>query len=296
VPYLFVGKSELRGSLKQEYMAVILPKELVENYKHVIFQAHMYAFTGDSLDVPFAQAEIYTGRLFNESGEVVKEINSVATVDVRYCPRQSLRGITPVIISDEYCIDITSVAGGFELPLGYYLEVLLFSLIVRIESLGQRKYVVYPFEFKYNLEGAPDKIRVIVESYASSLKRVATLLELPIVLAKIGLEGLSADLVEGLKRFYSGDYEGSIKFFRKVVEGLRNHVREKPVFGSKRDELLHGYLSKLFQLISNFGEHANTRGSVYEAEFSMEVCLSAVKYIARYLLSGSPGAASGRVP
>jgi len=277
-------------------MAVILPKELVENYKHVIFQAHMYAITGDSLDVPFAQAEIYTGRLFNESGEVVKEINSVATVDVRYCPRQSLRGITPVIISDEYCIDITSVAGGLELPLGYYLEVLLFSLIVRIESLGQREHVVYPFEFKYNLEGAPDKIRVIVGSYASSLKRVATLLELPIVLAKIGLEGLLADLVEGVERFYSRDYEGSIKFFRKVVEGLRNYVREKPVFGSKRDELLHDYLSKLFQLISNFGEHANTRGSVYEAEFSMEVCLSADKYIARYLLSESPGAASGRVP
>jgi hypothetical protein len=284
VPYLFVGKSELRGSLKQGYMAVILSKELVEDYKPVIFQAHMYAITDDSLDIPFARAEIYTGRLFNESGEVVKEINSVATVDVRYCPRQSLRGITPGIISVEYCIDITSVAGGLELPLGYCLEVLLFSLIVRIESLGQNEYVVYPLEFKYNLEGAPDKMRVIVESYASSLKRVVALLEPPIVLAKIGLKGFSADLVEGLERFYSGDFEGSIKFFRKVVEGLRNYVREKPMFGGKRDELLHDYLSKTFQLISNFDEHVNTCGSVYEAEFGMEACISAVKYIAWYLL------------
>ena len=64
---------------------------------------------------------------------------------------------------------------------------------------------------RYNLEGVPNKIRVIVESYASSLKRVATLLEPPIVLAEIGLEGLSADLIEGLERFYSGDYEGFYK-------------------------------------------------------------------------------------
>lgn len=284
MPYLFVGKLEFHGSLKQGYVAVILPKGLVEDYKPVIFQAHMYAIAGDPLDIPFARAEINTGRLFNESGEVVKEINSVATVDVRCCPRQSLRGITPGIISDEYCIDITSVAGGLELPLGYCLEVLLISLIVRIESLGQSEYVVYPLEFKYNLEGAPDKMRVIVESYASSLKRVKALLEPPIVLAKIGLKGLSADLVEGLESFYSGDFEGSIKFFREVVEGLRNYVREKPMFGSKRDGLLHDYLSKTFQLISDFDKHVNTCGPVYEAELGMGACISPVKYTAWFQL------------
>jgi hypothetical protein len=280
---LFAGK---------EYVAVELPRDLVENYEHVFFQALRHASAkGDSLEVPRVQARIYIGRLFNEGGEVVMEINSVATVDVKYCPSQPFYSL-----SAEYCIDLTGVDREPELPLKYYLEILLFTLIVRMGSSEQREYVVYPYEFRYNLSGVPDKIRVFVESYALSLKKDVELLEPPIILAKIGLEGLSADLVEGLKRFYGGDYEGSIKFFRKVVEGLRNYVKERPVFGSKRDKLLYDYLSKSFQLISNFGEHASTRGSVYEAEFSMEVCLSAVKYITRYLLSESPGATSGRVP
>ena len=291
VTYLFVGKLGLGTSAGKEYVAVVLPEELVENYEHVFRALKHASKRGDSLEAPLAQARIYIGRLFNEDGEVVMEVNSVVTVDVKYCP--TFHPMTPF---PGYCIDLTGVARKLELPLKYYLEILLFTLIVKMGSLEQREYLVYPYEFRYNLNGVPDKIRVFVESYASSLKKVAGSVELSIILAKIGLEGLSADLVEGLKRFYSGDYEGSIKFFRKVVEGLRNHVREKPVFGSKRDELLHDYLSKAFQLISNFGEHANTRGSVYEAEFSMEVCLSAVKYLSRYLLPNPPGETSGGMP
>jgi hypothetical protein len=32
----------------------------------------MYAITGDSLDIPFAQAEAYSGRLFNEVARYLK--------------------------------------------------------------------------------------------------------------------------------------------------------------------------------------------------------------------------------
>jgi hypothetical protein len=292
VTYLFVGKLKLSGSAIKERVVVVLPEELIESYEHVFYQilrTHASA-KGDSLEKPPVQARIYIGRVFNENGEVVIEVNSVATVNVEHCPSWFSHGLVT-----EYCVDLTELARKFNLSLNYYLEILLFSLMGRTGSLEQREYVVYPYEFRYNFNGVPDKIRVFVESYASSLKKAAGFLELPIILAEIGLEGLSADLVEGLKRFYGGDYEGSIKFFRKVVEGLRNYVREKLVFGSKRDGLLYDYLSKAFQLISNFGEHANTRGSVYEAEFSMEVCLSAVKYISRYLLLESPGDTGGRL-
>jgi hypothetical protein len=275
-------------------VGVVLPEELAENYDHVFLQALKHApKKGDPLEVPLAQARVYIGRLFNEDGEVVKEVNSVVTVDVKDCSTFHPKTLT---FFPGYCIDLTGLARKLELPLKYYLEILLFTLIVKTGSPEQREYLVYPYEFRYNLNGVPDKIRVFVESYAPSLKKAAGSVELSVILAKIGLEGLSGDLVEGLKRFYSGDYEGSIKFFRKVVEGLRNYVREKPVFGSKRDKLLHDYLSKAFQLISNFGEHANTRGSVYEAEFSMEVCLSAVKFLSRYLLPNPPGETSGGMP
>ena len=290
VTYLFVGKLGLGISAGKEYVVVVLPEELVENYEHVFKALTQASKKGDSLEAPLAQARVYIGRLFNEDGEVVMEINSVDTVDVKYCPPFS-----PTTLFPGYCIDLTGVARKLELPLKYYLEILLFTLIVKMGSLVQREYLVYPYEFRYNLHGVPDKIRVFVESYAPSLKKAAGSVELSIILAKIGLESLSADLVDGLKRFYSGDYEVSIKFFRKVIEGLRNHVRES-MFWSKRDELLHDYLSKTFQLISNFGEHASTRASVYEAESSMEVCLSGVKYLSRYLLPDLPGETSGGMP
>jgi len=53
------------------------------------------------------------------------------------------------------------------------------------------------------------------------LRELGGMYEVVDLLSTVGLQDISADLWEGLVRYYSGDYEGSIKFFRKVVEGLR---------------------------------------------------------------------------
>jgi len=115
------------------------------------------------------------------------------------------------------------------------------------------------------------------------LKELGSTYEVIGHLSVAGLQDIAADLLEGLRRFYSSDYEGSIKFFRKVVEGLRNVVKETDVFEGNRKEFLYEYLSKAYQLISNFGEHAGTRGSLHEARLSRDIALSLSRYLAEYL-------------
>jgi hypothetical protein len=103
----------------------------------------------------------------------------------------------------------------------------------------------------------------------------------------VGLQDISADLWEGLVRYYGNDYEGSIKFFRKVVEGLRNIVKESDVIEGSRKDHLYEYLSKAYSLISSFGEHTGTRGSLPEARLSRDIALSASRYLAEYLKQSS---------
>jgi len=95
--------------------------------------------------------------------------------------------------------------------------------------------------------------------------------------------------MEGLRRFNAGDYEGAIKFFRKVVEGWRNLLQKQdfsiPV-GEGRREALKDYASKAYHLLSNFGEHAGTHGSYKEALLSKNIAMELSRYMVSYLLEG----------
>jgi hypothetical protein len=215
-------------------------------------------------------ANIYILRVFNEEGDVVKELNKDVEAPVT---KGSLT----------YILDLTGVHLGYSIPIGYFLEVLLISLIVKIGS-KQFEMLIYPDEFRYSESpSTPSKVSILVKSNAHVLEEVGSSREVINLLGIAGLLGIASDLLGGLRRFYSGDYEGSIKFFRKVVEGLRNVVKETDVFEGNRKEFLYEYLSKAYQLISNFGEHAGTRGSLHEARLSRDIALSLSRYLAEYL-------------
>jgi hypothetical protein len=171
----------------------------------------------------------------------------------------------------------------YGIPIGYFLEVLLISLIVKSES-KQYGVVVYPDEFRYSMPPTiPQKVSSLVTGYARVLRELGGMYEVVDLLGTVGLQEISADLWEGLVRFYGGDYEGSIKFFRKVVEGLRNIVKGTDAIEGSRRDYLYEYLSKAYSLISGFGEHAGTRGSLPEARLSRDIALSASRYLAEYL-------------
>jgi len=255
----------LVGELKNYYrvIGVKLPEEFTKHYSSIFSSL---VITGE-LKV---YARVHVCRVFNEEGDVVKEINENIEVPVT--------GFVTI-----YVLDLAGVHFRYSIPIGYFLEILLISLIV--ESGSKRgEMPVYPDEFRYLISpSAPLKVSNLVEGYARVLKELGGMPEVVSLLSIVGLQDISADLSEGLRRFYSGDYEGSIKFFRKVVEGLRNVVEQTDVFEEKRREFLYQYLSKAYHLISNFGEHAGTRGFLPEARLSRDIALSASRYLAEYL-------------
>jgi hypothetical protein len=216
-------------------------------------------------------ANTYIFRVFNEKGDVVKELNEDIEAPVTE-------------VSSTYILDLTRVHLGYDIPIGYFLEVLLISLTVKSGS-NQFEMLIYPDEFRYSEPPStpPPKVSALVQGNANVLKELGSTYEVIGHLGIAGLLDIAADLLGGLRRFYSGDYEGSIKFFRKVVEGLRKVVDERDVFEGNRKELLHQYLSTAYRLISNFGEHAGTSGSLHEARLSRDIALSLSRYIAEYL-------------
>jgi len=134
----------------------------------------------------------------------------------------------------------------------------------------------------------PEDVSRLVDTDKQLLEHVGQDTEVVGLLYITELSNIAMDLIEGLTRFYKSDYEGSIKFFRKAVEGLRNYVQLNKLEGidGNRRDLLRAYLSKAYQLISNFGEHSGTRGFMPEAVLSKDIAVSSCRYVATYLKRG----------
>ncbi len=261
---LFVEKLEQHFRV----VGVKLPTELTRHY-NFIFDLPNF---DRGLDI---YVRVHVSRVFNEEGNVVKEVNENLVVKLE----MKMKFTT-------YVLDLTEMHLRYSIPIGYFLEVLLISLIVKSGS-KQYEMLVYPDEFKYSISPfLPQKVSNLVESYARVLRERMDY-EVVVLLSTVGLQDISADLWEGLVRYYGNDYEGSIKFFRKVVEGLRKIANKTDVIEEGRKERLHRYLSSAYDLISSFGEHAGTRGSLPEARLSRDIALSTSRYLAEYLKQSS---------
>jgi len=260
---LFVEKLEWHFHV----VGVKLPTELISHYSYIL--SPLTIVGGKKY------AKVHVRRVFNEEGDVVREVN------------ESIEAPVLEFKSHTCVLDLAEMHFRYGIPIGYFLEVLLISLTAKSES-KQYGVVVYPDEFRYSMPPTiPQKVSNLVMGYARVLRELGGMYEVVDLLNTVGLQDISADLWEGLVRYYSGDYEGSIKFFRKVVEGLRKIADKTDVIEEGRKERLHRYLSSAYDLISSFGEHTGTRGSLPEARLSRDIALSASRYLAEYLKQSS---------
>jgi len=256
MPYLVLEKLENRDVLQ----VLRLPYDIVEKYPSILGQA-------GGLKV---KVRAYIVRAYNEEGRVVKE----------------LRSMMPLEVVDN-CLKVTYLHLKEGIPVGYFIELVLINFIIPLEE-GDFEVPIFPNEFRKHLSyNTPEEVRRRVEEETYALEKIGRDIEVIGLLYKAGLHSIASDLTEALERFYKHDYEGSIKFFRKVVEALRNIVQIKgiKIVSEKRTQFLREYLSKAYQLISNFGEHAGTYGFMPEANLSKDIALSACRYLVRYLES-----------
>jgi len=238
---------------------VKIPKPIVEHYYYVF--TNIYAQ---------GMVKVFIDKVYSIQWTSVKEYKIMHTC--------SLKRIT-----DVFQVDISHLKRD-GLPQGYYILLTLFS----ITTLKGETFPVFPNEFRIFIEeGLNVPQHVIAE--VESLSRLQEGLDIVAYLQDVGLQPIAVDLMEGLRRFNAGDYEGAIKFFRKVVEGWRNLLQKQdfsiPVREGRR-EALRDYASKAYNLLSNFGEHAGTRGSYIEALLSKNIAVELSRYLASYLLEG----------
>jgi len=218
------------------------------------------------------KGRVYLSRFYNEKGKVIKEYKQLFVLPIKK-------------ISYTYYLDLTRFHLQDGIPVGYIVEFLLLGLISVIKDKVSET-PIFPNEFRVKIDTTvPDKVKESIEMERNTLEQIGRDVEVIGILYDANLQYIASDLIEALTRFYIADYEGSIKFFRKVVEGLRNYVQDKGIKGmhENRLKLLRAYLSKAFQLISNFGEHSGTYGFMPEAIFSKDIAISACKYVTYYL-------------
>jgi len=214
---------------------------------------------------------IYLSRFYSDEGKVVKEYKRLFLLPIKK-------------VSYSYYVDFTPFHLHDGIPIGYFIEFSLLNLVYIINNM-KLETPIFPNEFKVKMDiSLPDKVKASIEMEKDALEKIGRDVEVIGILYHVGLNHIASDLTEALTRFYIADYEGSIKFFRKVVEGLRNYVQDINTAGTtkKRLELLKNYLSKAYQLISNFGEHSGTYGFMPEAILSKDIAISTCKYIATY--------------
>jgi len=262
MPLLVVSRMKANDS----YPDVEVPYELRVRYP-AMFEA---------LDKGYkVEVRAYVDRFYNEKGDVIKEYKQLFVLPLEK-------------IGTSYYIDFMFFhADG--IPLGYFVEALLINFVLTAKDGRKGEMPIFPNEYLVKKETSlPDTVsrRVDIEKY--SLERIGRDVEVIGLLYDIKLDNIATDLVEALTRFHMSDYEGAIKFFRKVVEGLRNYVQSNKLgdMSENRQELLREYLSKAYQLISNFGEHSGTHGFMPEAVLSKDIAVSSCRYVVTYLEKG----------
>lgn len=196
------------------------------------------------------------------------------------------------IYYDRCTMKIDDLVKKHSLPVNYYIVLAIYGLRVfgSVKSRSNEEYVKRITKFYPILPDSVEKVG-FDEDTQSIWEDVKQRIEFVMKIAKeygywsmlvdTPLSNIADDLMEASSRYNMGDYEGAVKFYRKVVEGIRNFLQGvSRIDGSEnRAKALLDFTKKAFHLISNFGEHFGTSGGQEEAELARNITLDLLKYI-----------------
>ncbi len=195
------------------------------------------------------------------------------------------------IYYDRCTMKISDLVKKHSLPVKYYIVLAIYGIRVsgtiknNSDEYIERINILYPI--------LPDSVEKVgftkdtlniwedVKQKIDLVMRITKEYSYWSMLIGTPLSGIVDDLMEASSRYNMGDYEGAIKFYRKVIEGIRNFLQTaSKIDGSeKRAEVLLNFSKKAFHLISNFGEHFGTQGGLEEAELAKDIALDLLKYV-----------------
>ncbi len=160
---------------------------------------------------------------------------------------------------------------------GYFVEVIVTNIILNNDD---KIVPIFPNEL---ISDCDYPLKELIEKELKTIKNIGNAYELIGILHQKNLGIIADDFREAINRFEGYDYEGSIKFFRKVIEGLRKYAQDNVIETRNRNDNIKDFLSKTFHLMSNFGEHTGTTGYLDEAILSREITIAISAYISKKL-------------
>jgi hypothetical protein len=172
---------------------------------------------------------------------------------------------------DNFFLNIGDIVEKYHIAKNYHVEV-----IIRYASEKGKIKTIFPGEIRSTVS---EKIPPLSEKAINEIIKLLEPHEVATKLASLGYSDISADLIQSIRRFDSGDDDGSIKFSRKIVEGMKRLEIEKIITESNRQEKIKAYINNCFNLLSNFGEHTGTTGSSDEALLAKDIALGLSTYI-----------------
>lgn len=219
-------------------------------------------------------------RVFNDQFDRVQiefNVPFESTVDIKVCGNEK---------PTQFILDISGIVAKYHIPKNYYLEVAF-----RYVSTKGRIITLFPGEIRYlncielshHNEMARLSLRDEIANYSPGLVQQYIdqfePYDLSTKLACLGYFEVAKDLEHSIKRFNNGDIDGSIKFSRKVVEGIKRIPINELIKESNRQDKLKSYICNAFNLLSNFGEHTGTSASIAEAVISKDIAVGLSRYI-----------------
>lgn len=207
---------------------------------------------------------IFINRIFNEEYNVIRTLK--------------LTTEAPIVKSKSYLyyrLDLFKVMAKYGIPRDYYIEVVATNFIIKNKTKTEM-IPIFPNEIILDCDY---RIEEIIENEIESIRKISETYEIIGKLHHAGLMEIANDLREGIVRAEKGDIDGSIKFFRKVIEGFESWINEDVIKSPNRVDALKKYLKKAYHLLSNFGEHAGTEALINEGVLAKEITVSIAKYL-----------------
>lgn len=258
-----------RGAIGKSLFLVRV-EEIAEKYEH-------FCIEGTTLNG-------YLSRIFNDELQTVMEPRVFISLNLM----KAIWYEKGTKEQSGFYLDFDDLAKKLSIPDGYYIEVLLTSIYN--QKYGEK--IIFPHELKVaGYDALIDRVNEKIEV----LRKIGNLFESQSFFTEIGLSEIAQDLSKGYSRFEMGDYDGAIKAYRKVVEGLRNCLKEKEtkkdktIFkrlidnSQKRTEELVRFLNTTYSLLSNFGEHYGTHAFDEEGIFAHKLIESLTEYLMKKL-------------
>lgn len=218
----------------------------------------------------------FLNRVFTENGKVTLQPKKTFVFNI-YKPRTK---------NSSAKLDVSSFTSSQGVPKGSWIEILVTNFVFTEKDQNGEKRVtevpICPKEMKLEIISfAPSSLHEQIKNENEALSKIGSSFETIGSLHEAGFHEIAGDLTQALLRMENNDYEGALKFFRKVIEAFKKHMQKSEIetIGANRIDLMKRFLGATYSLFSNFGEHARTYGWVAEATLAKEITIPTIRYI-----------------